>query len=279
MTVSSLWWPLKVSLVLLLLLSPGSDGGRSSVVLGESGTLLLIGFTRHAFVLAADSAVYSNGKIIRRNAVKMLPIGRFGAVLIQGAPRITGDAGKEIDLYGLVSRCAAESHNIEIAEMCVRDRVTSALPKRLRLEGASSDLIIGTYFAGYVHGKPAFYLLEFGVKNGIDSLSVNDQKVAPDPGFFEGYGRNDFARSVLSGKIPELSGRKEVQLWQARAKNHPVDYTVKEMEDLEKFLLIQTESPLARRYDPSAASVTPPNHFIVISQTAGLQEMIPAPKN
>lgn len=263
-------WARKLLLSALMLLLVAATGApwRPSFTIAEGGTLILLGFARDGAVVASDSAVYSHGTLTASNAVKILKVGNMGALAISGATRVS-IAKKEINFYTLATACAESSHTIESASRCLEDHVSSKLPSFII--DSERDLLVGFYLIGYVEGHRAFELLEVVVPTGHAIPEIRRQHIAPKAGFFIGFGKSDFPKSVLNGEVSEMTTNTDVQLYRTRtATNQRWRYNLAEMVSLSKTLLNATESPLAQKYVKDAF-VGPPNRFALVKSKSGFQ--------
>ena len=244
------------------------SAGTSTLRIADTGTLVLMGFAKDGAVVAADSGVYENNKLTRTNAIRILRVGNLGALTITGGTRAS-NAGKEINFYQIATKCADSSSDIGLAVNCLSNKISPQLPKHaVKLP---RELLVGFYLVGYVNGRRDFELLEVEVPKGNGIPKLKPQHVEPAEGFFIGFGKTEFPMEVLAGRVPELASDPNVKLSASRQTPEQRGlYTVQEMLQLIKFLLVETESPLAHKYFHDVP-LHGPNKFVVIDSKSGFR--------
>ena len=136
-------------------------GGGQVSSTDESGTLVFVAFTKDAVILAADSAVTTNGKVVRVNARKLMQVGRLGGLVIAGTTLIGNASRGEVSLQGKIAQCARQSSDIAQCAQCTTESITAALPATLKFQDSNQELLLGIYFGGYIDRSQSFELVEF----------------------------------------------------------------------------------------------------------------------
>lgn len=282
-----------LSLLLILGLASNAAQRESRIadVRAESGTLILIGATRHEITVAADSASYSRHGI-ETGVTKIFAVGRFSACTINDHAafriRVDGRLVDDLELGDELQRWIT-AHPLaevmvaapELTEL-IRNSLSSFVKRNLKYlkpnslepsQQSHTALVCVGFFEGVAVALSNDLMLD--ESNG--AVSVHDGKFLLPSGFFLPLGIPKISKDLLQGNNPTLQSfrnRPVVQKYRsAIASGSAGSLTADDFLGLSKVCLIATESAAGKKLDPFAFEVAPPNRFAVISDTSGFRNV------
>lgn len=243
------------------------------------GTLIIFSATKTSIIIAADSGLGQNGKIISTTERKIMPVGRKAACAMMGMAQIRFSGGKgqtnPLDVAAATRKWIAQHASLTLRE--VHYGLTEEFGRQfsdIRVPYVDSDFGLSLFCLGFEMDTPIGYRSTFSFQTETPP-KVDSDRVIFRPGMIIPVATTRVATEILQGNSPALTEFKTkvsvTKYREARATGKLTSLTERDFLLLSAVCLNATESQAGRAFDPKAARVSAPNRFAVIDKQTGFR--------
>ena len=242
------------------------------------GTLIIFSATKTSIIIAADSGLAQNGKIVSPTQRKIMRVGRNAACAVMGMVhlRFSGKAqANPVDIETTVRNWIAQHASSTLQE--VHRGLTEELSGQfadVRVPYLDKDFGISFFCVGFDMGVPIGLRSTFSFQMGTPP-KLDSDKLIFTPGLVIPVARAKVATEILWGDSAELNTFKSeaviAKYREARRSGGLAALSEKDLLSISSACLKATESFEASTFDHQAAEVSAPNLFAVIDKQTGFR--------
>lgn len=242
------------------------------------GTLIIFSATKTSIIIAADSGLAQNGKVVSTTQRKIMPVGRNAACALTGMVHLqfTGKVqNNPVEIETTVRNWIAQHASSTFQE--VHRGLTEELSGRfadVRVPFLDKDFGISFFCVGFDMDVPTGLRSTFSFQMGTPP-KLDSDKLIFTPGLVIPVARARVATEILTGNsavLGEFKAESSVRKYQeARATGKLASLTENDLLSLGSVCLRATESHAGHDFDSGAAEVSAPNRFAVIDKQTGFR--------
>jgi hypothetical protein len=242
------------------------------------GTLIILSATNSSIVIAADSGLAQNGKIISTKEDKIMPTGRDAACVLIGMMHF-GHIG-ETQAYSVDIRSTTKTWIAQHTSSTLRELhhgLTKEFSEKLannRVAYLDKKFGFSLFCVGFDMGFPIGLRSTFSFQTDTPPKLDSDELVFR-PGLVIPLGTAKVATEILQGESDALRTFKSeaiVDKYRKARKNGTLaSLTERDLISISSACLRATETRAAQEFFADAAEVAAPNRFAVIDQKHGFR--------
>lgn len=240
------------------------------------GTLIIVSATKSSIVIAADSGLVQNGKIISTKQQKIIPAGHDSACFLVGLVygAFAGRTERE-NLPATVRAWVAKHPHAGVRQ--THQGLTDAIATELadvRVPGLQALSTVSVGCIGFDGGTPVIVNSDIYMQTDSGPHVIKTDHVLL-PGLVIPVGWASTAAEMLRGDGAALESFKSepiVRKYREASRNGTLaSLTERDLLSVSSACLKATETRAAQNFDPDASEVSAPNHFAVIDKQKGFR--------
>ena len=267
-------------IIVAILTCPEWTATASRIELAH-GTLIIISATKSSIIVAADSGLTENGKVISATEKKIFPVGHDSACFFLGTVRVALKGKAELTDLAAAARAWIVQHPHIGTREAYQGLLNLILDKLaiVRTQRPDPHSLVSLGCAGFDAGIPILILSDIYLQTDAGPR-VNDGDRPLPPGLVLPVGRAKVAGEILRGDGDALKSFKSeaavTKYREARKNGTWSSLTESDLLSISSACLKATENRAGKDFDPEAADVSAPNHFAVIDAQTGFR-WVPLP--